>query len=212
LGNEAARLLGREQNLTKLRNVLLACGILSSLLYVFIDVRGGTSWKGYSFASQPFSDLPAMYSPVRQLVLPFIIVRGVLLFGFAFGVWVSAGRNRALRVTALMLTGDNVVGLVTPIFFPPPSSLHVSLTGVEIFFILLSMGFGAAAYRNWFRFYSISTILMLLVLGALTFSQAPQVEANQPTPWLGLMERILIYGYLFWMAALAFVLLRAERS
>ncbi len=196
-----------------LRKVLLACGIFSSLLYAGTDTLGGTSWKGYSFASQAFSDLPAIYSPVRQIVIPLIIARGAILFAFALGVWISAGRNRPLRVTAVMLIGDNVVGLVTAVFFPPPSPMHAPLTGVEVIFILLAMGFGAAAFRKWFRIYSIGTILILIITGAWASMQVSNYAASEGVgvPWLGVIERILIYSYLLWMGMLAFVLLRAEK-
>ncbi len=72
-----------------LKNVLLICGILSSLLYAGIDVLAGTSYAGYSFTSQGFSDLLSPGSPVRQLALELGIVYGALLLAFALGVWLS---------------------------------------------------------------------------------------------------------------------------
>ncbi len=194
------------------RKVLLICGMLSSLLYVATDILAGMLYVGYSFTSQGFSELWAIGSPVRQPLLPLIIVRGVLLLAFALGIWMAASRNRALRITALMLIGDNVVGLVTPVFFPPPSPMHAPLTGVEVIFILLAMGFGAVTYRNWFRPYSIGTILILIITGVWAFMQVSHFEANQTVPWFGIIERILIYFYLLWVAVLAIVLLRAENK
>jgi hypothetical protein len=38
------------------------------------------------------------------------------------------------------------------------------------------------------------------------------VEANLPTPWAGLTERISIGGYLLWQVVLAIALLRVERG
>jgi hypothetical protein len=75
-------------------------------------------------------------------------------------------------------------------------------------FVLLSIAFGAAAFRNWFRVYSILTILILVVLATLAFSYVPAVAANQPTSWLGLSERIAQYAHQLWHAVLAIVLLR----
>jgi hypothetical protein len=182
----------------------------------------GALYAGYSFTSQGFSELWAIGSPVRQPLLPLVIAHGIVLLAFALGVWVSAGRSRALRVTALMLVGDAVVGLVTPTFFPPPMRgavgagsagiIHASLTGVNVLFIFLAIGFGAAAYRNWFRFYSIGTIVILLAFGIIAFSAIPAISANQPTPWAGLEERINIYGYLLRVVVLAISLLRIPRE
>jgi hypothetical protein len=38
----------------------------------------------------------------------------------------------------------------------------------------------------------------------------PQLEANLPTPWMGLWERIDIFATMLWIAVLAIVLLRAQ--
>jgi hypothetical protein len=53
-----------------LRNLLLICGILSSLLYVGTDILAGTLWEGYSFTSQAVSELSAIGAPTRPLVVP----------------------------------------------------------------------------------------------------------------------------------------------
>ena len=89
-------------------------------------------------------------------------------------------------------------------------TMHVTLAGVGAFFGVLTVGLGVAAFRNWFRFYSIGTILILLVPGILAFLYVPEVGGNQPTPWLGLSERISIYGNTVWQLVLAIVLLRRE--
>ncbi|MFB0517655.1 MAG: DUF998 domain-containing protein [Acidobacteriota bacterium] len=203
--------------LQMVRKVLLICGILSSLLYVGTDILAGTLWEGYSFTSQPISELAAIGAPVRPLTAPLFIIYAVLLLAFALGVWGLAGRNRALRVTGGLLIVIGLVGFMwTP--FPmhlgePVSSLantiHSIFAGVQVLFILLAIGFGAVAYRNWFRFYSIGTILTLLVAGVAGFCLA---AAGQPTPWFGVIERINVYGYLLWVAVLAIVLLRAEKE
>ncbi len=61
---------------------------------------------------------------------------------------------------------------------------------------------------SWFRLYSFVTLLILLVTGAWTFLDAPRIASNLPTPWVGVRERINLYGYMLWMAVLAIVLLR----
>jgi hypothetical protein len=79
-------------------------------------------------------------------------------------------------------------------------------------FVLLSIAFGVAAFRNWFRVYSILTILILVVLATLAFSYVPAVTANQPTSWLGLSERSAQYAHQLWHAVLAIVLLGRSPS
>ena len=48
------------------------------------------------------------------------------------------------------------------------------------------------------------------VFGVLISLQAPQITANQPTPWAGIEERINIYATMLWVAVLATGLLRGQ--
>jgi hypothetical protein len=89
-------------------------------------------------------------------------------------------------------------------------AMHAMLTGVGVFFILLAIGFGATAFGKQFRLYSIATILMLVVGGVLTGLDAPRLAANLPTPWMGVWERINIFGYMLWVVVLAITLLRSR--
>jgi len=57
---------------------------------------------------------------------------------------------------------------------------------------LCTIGFGAAAFGRWFRIYSIITLIVALVFGALTGMASTSVQANQPTPRLGVWQRINI--------------------
>jgi hypothetical protein len=61
-------------------------------------------------------------------------------------------------------------------------------------------------------YYSIATMVLLLVFGALTGLSGPRIAANQPTPWVGLWERINIAGFLLWVVVLAITLLRVEKD
>lgn len=41
---------------------------------------------------------------------------------------------------------------------------------------------------------------------------APRIEANLPTPWFGIWERIIILGFLLWVIVLAIILLRSGKG
>jgi hypothetical protein len=49
-----------------------------------------------------------------------------------------------------------------------------------------------------------------VAFGALTGMEAPGLEANLPTPLIGVWERIGIGVFMLWIAMLAIVLLRAR--
>jgi hypothetical protein len=69
-------------------------------------------------------------------------------------------------------------------------TMHVALGGVTVLLMFLTIGVGATAFGKPFRLYSIATVVVLLTFGALTFVEAPRLQANLPTPWIGLWERI----------------------
>jgi hypothetical protein len=196
--------------------VLLACGILSSLVYVAADVVAGLSWAGYSFVSQTISELSAIGAPSRRIWLAFGIPYDVLLVAFGIGVLVCAGRKRGLRVTAALLIAIGAIGSLWPPMHVRGSvttltdTLHVVWAGIISLLILLAIGFGAGAFGKRFRVYSIATIAVLLVSGTLTSLYGPRIAAGQPTTGVGIFERIDLAGYLVWTAVLAIALLRAK--
>ena len=65
-----------------------------------------------------------------------------------------------------------------------PSLLWASLAG------LWRLGFGAAALGKRFRIYSLVSLAVVVAFNALALSYAPEVNAGQPTPFIGLDERI----------------------
>jgi Protein of unknown function (DUF998) len=204
------------------RRVLLASGILSSLLYVAANVLGALRWRGYSSRSQTVSELSAIEAPSRPLMIPLLTAHSLLVISFGSGVCECARGKRPLRVTGSLLMGLGASDLAGP-FFPMhqrealakgeksrTDTMHITVTGVNSLLILLAIGFGSAAFGERFRRYSIATILVLVAAGGLTATQASRLEADLPTPWAGVSERVSIGGYLLWQAVLAAALLRAE--
>jgi hypothetical protein len=200
----------------RMRKALLLCGVISSVLYIGTDVLGALHWAGYSYPSQSISELMAIDSPSRPLVVPLFLAYGLLVIAFGFGIAQSAGRGRALRVVARLMLAYGLLDLVGP-FVPvhqrgvqPTLSdgLHIVVTILLVLLILSMIAFGAAAFGRRFRAYSIATLILLIFFGTLTGMGGPRIVANLPTPWLGITERINIFGYMLWAAVLAIALLR----
>jgi hypothetical protein len=206
------------------RKALLVCGILSSLVYVAANIFGALRWEGYSLTSQTVSELSAIGAPSRPLVVLLMLTYGVLVIAFGWGVWKSAGSKRVLRILAGLLAGFGIVcltGPLTPMHQRQvlarggetlTDTLHILFTIVDVVFIVLLIGFGAAAFGKKFRLYSIATIVVLLLFGALSGMDAPKLAADLPTPWIGVAERINIGVFLLWVVVLALILLRAEKE
>ncbi len=96
---------------------LLICGIVSSLLYVSMDILAGMFWEGYSFTSQTISELSAIGAPTRPQWVPLGFVYDALLIAFGLDVWIIDGdQRRALHLIGGLLIGIAAVGLVvTPL-------------------------------------------------------------------------------------------------
>lgn len=201
-----------------LRGILFLCGMLSPAIYVGADILAARLYPGFSYTDQAVSELFAIGAPTSGLVVRLFTVSSALLLAFAFGVWWSSNRSRARRLTAVMFACSAIDALVLWNFFPMhlrgaektmTDTMHLVLAANP--FVLLSLILGAAAFRNWFRRYTIATIVLVVTLAFYGFSYAPAVAANGPTPWMGLTERIAQYADGLWQMALAALLWREHR-
>ena len=207
-----------------IHRALLVCGILSSLLFVAINIIVPMKWESYDAVSQTPSELSAIGAPTRKLWAVLSTPYAFLMIAFAWGVWKSAEGNRNLRITGGLLLAYGALGCLWP--FAPmhlretlasgggtfSDTMHIALGALTQVIYLLALGFSAVAFGKPFRLYSIATFVVLLIFGVLTFMEAPGVAANQPTPHIGVWERINIGVFLLWVVMLAIVLLRNEAS
>ncbi len=203
----------------KLRKALLACGALASLLYPITDIIAGNLYKDYSFNEQTVSELFAIGAPTSRIVVPLFTISSLLFIAFALGIWLASKDSRVLKALSVMILGNAVNSLILWNFFPmhmrgdEPSFTDIMHAILAINpFVLVSIILGAVYFKNWFRYYSIGTILLLLITAIRAFSKASLVYTNQPTPGLGITERISQYGHQLWHAALAIILLYKQGS
>ncbi len=209
-----------QKKLKIVQKALLVCGIVSSLLYVAATILGAMQWPGYSSVDQSVSELIGINAHSAPVVVPLFLIYSILIFAFGLGVWRSAGQKRTLRVVAVLVAGKEVLGIVATLFAPMhlrgmagtlTDTMHAVLTGVGVLLCMFpAMGFGAASFGKRFRLYSIVTMLIFLVFGALGGMEASRMAANLPTPWLGVWERINIFGYMLWIVVLAINLLYTQ--
>ncbi len=210
-----------------LRKTLLACGIVSSVLFVVVDIIASCSWETYRFTDQAFSELTAIEAPTRSLMVMAIgIPYNLLVIACSSGVWLSAAysRNkRFLRFTAIFLLLHALSGFIGGTLFPMHSrgmagagtltdTMHISFTAIEVLSLFLATGFGAACFGRTFRVYSIITIILLLAGGGIAAMYGGKVAANQPTPGMGIVERLNIYSFMLWATVLAIMLWRKKRD
>lgn len=204
----------------KIVKVLLICGILSPLLYIATDLLLSMLYEGYSYSSQAISELSAIGAPTRSLWVAMTFLFNPLLIAFGMGVWRVAGDKHSLRIAGILLSTWGALGFVW-LLFPmhmrgaigsTTDTGHLVLSGLTVFLITIFIGFGSGARGKWFRFFSILTILVMLVFGALVGTQAPRVAAQLPTPWMGIVERISVFSPMLWVLVLAIALLRPKKE
>jgi len=63
-----------------------------------------------------------------------------------------------------------------------------------------------------FRLYTITTWVVFILFGVLTFLESPGIEANLPTPHIGLWERINMGAFLLWVMVFAIMLLQKMKE
>ncbi|MBS1778649.1 MAG: DUF998 domain-containing protein [Bacteroidetes bacterium] len=204
------------------QQTLLISGILASLLYAAINVIVAMQWPVYNVASQTVSELSAINAPTRMLWIVLCTPYTLLMMAFSWGVVKAAHSNRRLRVTGVLLLAYSALGIFWP--FAPmhlrevlaaggstfSDTIHLTLGAVTEVIYFIALGFAAAALGKQFRIYSIATLVVLCIFGALTFIDAPNVSKNLPTPFIGIWERINIGVFLLWVIVLAVILLRKK--
>jgi hypothetical protein len=212
----------RMQKSTKLQTILLACGILSSLLYILTDIISVAIWSDYHYTSQTVSELFAIDAPTKTVVVICFVMYALLIYSFGTGLWLSAHGNRSLKVAAALIVGKEILGLIGTLLFPIhlrgvegnySDIMHGIVTAVGVFiFMFPAMIAGALAFKGIFRIYSIVTMVLFIVFGVLAGLMQPQYAANLPTPMMGIYERINIYGYMVWIVILSIMLLRMRNE
>jgi len=200
-----------------MRKVLLTCGILSTLWYVAINIFVPGWYEGYSTVTLTVSELSAVDAPTRILWVLLALPYPLIFSAFVWGILKSSTGNRPLKVTGSLVIAYSIFN-----FYWPPmhqreviaagggtltDTLHITWAMITLLFMILLMGFGAAGLGKRFRYYTVATWVVFLLFGILTFMESPGIEANLPTPHIGLWERINMGAFMLWVVVLATVLL-----
>jgi Protein of unknown function (DUF998) len=185
------------------RDAWLVSGIASSLLYFGMNLLVPIDWPDWVALGMIYT---------------------VLVVAFGWGVRMAAPDNRRLRIAGILIAVYGALGFLWP--FAPmhlravtasgggslKDTFHIALGSATEVIYLVALGLAATALGKAFRAYSIATFAVLFVFGALMFRDVPKVGANQPTPFVGIWERVNIGVFLLWMVVLAIALLRRGHS
>lgn len=197
---------------------LLACGIAASLTQVTLDLTSSAIAPGYQYSHMTVSELSAVGVPTRPLwVAVMTLVYVPLMLLFALGVWRAAGSRWRLRVPAMLLLAITLFGAVWPPMHlrgEPTSltdTLHIVWTAIFGLVSVSTMVIAAGALGRTPRAFTIGSIVAILVAGAITGAMSGPIPAGGATPWIGLVERVSVYGWALWLAVLGIELRRELR-
>ena len=199
-----------------LRTLLLLAGVLASILYITADILCGLRYPGYSFTDQVISELSAIGAPTTDLWVKLLQAFAVLFAAFAIGVVREGSGNPRLRLTGWLLVAFVLSG---PLWsFVPMHQRgdvftwtdigHIALGGVMVLLVTTVIAVGAGALGRRFKVFSQVFVAVAFISGVGTFAYVPRMINQLPTPWVGTVERIHLYGFWFWIVIFAVGLLR----
>ena len=201
----------------KIISSLLFCGIISTILYIVSDIVCAIVYPGYNYINQTISELSAIGSPTTSLWKTLTFMFSPLIIAFGVGVFLSAKKIQ-LRIAGIFLILFGISGYAW-LFFPmnmrgsigsASDTGHLILSAVTVTLLILILVFGSTAMGKKFKIYSIFTIIIMLVFGFLVAVMAPKVALDEPTPLMGIFERISVFSSMIWMSILAFLLFKKQ--
>ena len=208
------------QRRTGVQAVLLGCGIVSTIMYIAVDLFAASRYPGYRLVDQTVSELSAIGAPTTHYWSAMGPAYELLMLAFGIGVLREGRSNRALRRVGALLVGFSVFGVLWA-FFPMHQRGaamtwtdvgHIVLGAATMMFFLTLVALGAFTLGRRFRVYSFATLAVLVPSGIATSVLAARLIAGESTPFLGVIERFNVYGSMLWVAVLGVALLRRQRS
>lgn len=194
--------------------LLLASGVLAPLVYAAADLTASLRYPGYHVLDQAISELSAIGAPTAALWGAFMAAFGVLMLAFAIGVVRAAGASRGLRAVGILLLVFTISGPVWNLFpmhqrgaaMTWQDQGHILMGLYSVLMLAAIMGMAAFTQGVRFQLFSVVAALVVLLTGAWSFAFAERLAAGDPTPWLGLIERVSIHGFMAWNAVFALAL------
>jgi hypothetical protein len=202
---------------------LLLCGILSPLLLGIFVIVAGLVTPDFSFVSDSISQLGARGRPHPEVMNGGFMVCGVLINGFAHGLYWRLGRSGVAKMVWLLLTIQSVGVVLSGVFqvdfqvdsnaLSAPSTLegtlHCIFSQVAFFALLFGIAlFAMIVYRNpaWRGFTQISLAIFVLNLVLLLVFLIGRAE-----PVDGVLQLSFFGISLVWLVAVSLRSLRLPR-
>jgi hypothetical membrane protein len=211
--------------------LLITGGVVGPLLFLVVFLIEGATRPGYNAFRQQVSYLSLSGQGWMQ-VLNFLLC-GLLLTGFACGMWRLLRPGRSVLWGALLLGVCGLALIIAGLFvtdpgpgYPPgvsssPQTLHGTIHGVAGLIVFLSIAAasmalarrfaGDPAWHGWALYSLVTGILTLLLFVITTVLSALDQQGVLPNSPAGLFQRADILLAWGWVALLALRLLCQKR-
>jgi len=190
---------------------LLLCGIIAPPILAIFIISAAAITPDYSHISETVSQLGAHGRPYPEVMNAGFITYGLLIMGFAYGLYQVFEKSRNAKITWLMLTiygagiilsgifQDDVKSLSS--FTTLEGALHTVFAQVAFFCLVIGMWFFARTVHldsSWRGFTQFSiAIAVFNLLSSLVFL----MEFSQPIE--GLLQRAFYMTSLTWIGMVA---------
>lgn len=174
-------------------------------------------YDGYNALSLTVSELSAIKAPTRILWTLLALPYSLLFMLFGWGILYTSIDNRSLRITGVLIIFYSILNFYWPAMHRREvialgggtltDTLQIAWAMTTLLLMVLIIGFGAAPLKKRFRFYTMLSWMVFIAFGILSWLQSPGIEKNQPTPLIGVWERINIAAFMLWVMILAMILL-----
>lgn len=183
------------------------------LLYVVTVILGGVITPGYNHLRQAISELiqsGAVHKTILEVM--FDIYNGLLALGCLVILFRNKGRlPKVVKIGLVLISVGSILGILMGVFPMDPLGspmtfkglMHIilaALSSLGSMAAMLMIGVGLKKQPGWDKFfvYTLLSFGVVFISGGLT----PLLMAKN-IPFMGLLERITIGGYLQWLVTLA---------
>lgn len=192
----------------RLEHIALWGGVAAPVLYVVTVLAGGAVQPGYDPVTDPISALTAAGRPDIKWIEAGFGLYNLLLMAFATAGWTLADSGWRRVFVTLMVTASSGL-LMWPFAMDMPGApvsagglVHLGLAGVAslstIAAVWLSIGNWHRLGQRQMRRFSSVCLVVIALSGA-----AAGAAAVLGWSIVGLLERLTIGGFLFWLAITA---------
>jgi len=200
----------------KISRVLSFCGVLAPPTIIIIIIIAGLLTPGYNHLTDTISSLSGQESASPGLMTAGFFSYGVLIIGFAYGLYLRLQQGMKARIIWFTLTLYGVGMILAGVFRDSPGVgsgntnmeglLHNIFATAAFFSLLIGVWVFAKSVHNkpsWFGFTWFSIVATALSLGlSIIFI------LQSPIPYPGLLQRVFYVIPLIWIEMVSIWLFR----